>query len=83
MVCFISVLILIFKGPRGLGVCLSTQGFRGFQGFEPYSGHDNHSSYGITTGSFQETGSKMINISCSNMFRNQAETNMFKLIFCL
>jgi hypothetical protein len=34
--------------------------------------------YDTSTGWFQETDSKMINISCKNLFRNRAKINMFK-----
>jgi hypothetical protein len=47
-------------------------------GFEPYSGHDHVSSYGTSTGWFQEANSKVIYISCKNLFRNRAYINMFK-----
>jgi hypothetical protein len=36
--------------------------------FEPYSGHDHVSSYDTSTGWFQEADSKVINISCKNLF---------------
>jgi hypothetical protein len=49
-------------------------------GFEPYSGHDHVSSYDTSTGWFQEVDSKVINISCKNLFRNRAKINMFKPI---
>ena len=32
--------------------------------FEPHTGHDHDSSYGTSTGWFQEADSRMINISC-------------------
>ena len=47
---------------------------------EPHTGHDHDSSYGISTGWFQEADTRVINISWKNLFHNRAKINMFKLI---
>jgi hypothetical protein len=42
------------------------------RGFEPYSGHYHVSLYETSTGWFKEAGSKVINISCKNLYHNLA-----------
>ena len=47
-------------------------------GFESDTGHDHDSSYDTSTGWFQEADLRVINITCQNLFHNQA-----KIIFIL
>ena len=47
---------------------------------QDHEGHDHDSSYDTCTGWFQEADSKVINLSCNNLFHNRAKINMFKLI---
>jgi hypothetical protein len=61
----------ILKGCGGLVVKVSAAQPKD-HGFEPYSGHDHVSSYDTSTGWFQEADSKVIDISCKNLFRNRA-----------
>ena len=51
----------------------------GDRGFEPHTGHEHDSSYDTSTGWFQEEDSRVINVSCQNMFHIRAKMNMFKL----
>jgi hypothetical protein len=46
--------------------------------FDTYSGRDHVSSYDTSTGWFQEADSKVINLSCKNLFRNGAKITTFK-----
>ena len=39
-------------------------------GFKPHMGHDHDSSYDTSTGWFHEVDSRVINISCYNLFHN-------------
>ena len=41
-------------------------------------GHNNDSSYDTSIGWFQEADSRVIYLSCDNLFHNQAKVNMFK-----
>ena len=47
--------------------------------FESCIGPDHDSSYGISTDWFQEAESKVIFVSCENLFHNRVKINMFKL----
>ena len=46
--------------------------------YEPHTGHDHDSSYDTSTGQFQEADLRVINISCQNLFHNQAKINLVK-----
>ena len=48
-------------------------------GFKPHTGHDHDSSFDTSTGWFQEADSRVINLTCDNLFHNRAKINMFKL----
>jgi hypothetical protein len=65
------------KGSGGLVVKVSASHPRAHW-FEPYSGHNHVSSYETSTGWFQEPDSKVITISCKNLFRIRAKINIFK-----
>ena len=44
------------------------------RGFEPHMGHSHDSSYDTSTGWY----SRVINLSCDNLFHIRAKINMFK-----
>jgi hypothetical protein len=77
----------LYKRSIGLVVKVSASQTRDY-GFDPYSGHGHVPSYDTSTGSFQEADSKMINISCNNLFRSRAsiftlkmQTSLVKLVY--
>ena len=73
----------VFNGSNGLMDKVSTSQPRD-RGFEPHTGHDNDSSYDSSTGWFQEADSRVINLSCLNLFHNRVKINMFNCIkLCL
>jgi hypothetical protein len=63
--------VMRLSGSGGLVVKVSASQ-PGDHGFGPYSGHDHVSLYDTSTGWFREADSKVINISCKNLFRNRA-----------
>ena len=40
--------------------------------------HNHDSSYNASTGWYQETEMRIINVSCENLLHNQVKINMFK-----
>ena len=69
-----------FSGPTAVAEWLNCLPLNpGVVGLSPLLVHNHDSSYDTSTGLFQQADSRLIYLSCKNLFHNQAKVNMFKL----
>ena len=60
---------MVLKGSDGLMDNVSAS-LPGDRGLESHTGHDYNSTYDTSTGWFQEADSRVIDLSCDNLFHS-------------